>query len=116
MKIFDIKMILIVFATTFLLNCATASGVYHGAIMKGSVVSATGNEGVICIGSKDGAEVGQIWKTSKVEIQGTGKTSKYIWLNAGSVKIVEVIDEHFAKVSVVEGKLEKGYVAELPPK
>jgi len=98
------------------LNCATGSAVYHGYMMKGSVVSATGSEGVICVGSKDGAEVGQVWKTTKVDIQGTGKTSKYVWSPAGSVKIVEIIDEHFAKVSVVDGKLEKGYVAELPPK
>lgn len=98
------------------LNCATGSAIYHGGLMKGSVVSATGNEGVICIGSKDGAEVGQVWNTVRVEIQGTGKTSKFMWLPAGSVKIVEIIDEHFAKVTVVDGKLEKGYVAEMKPK
>lgn len=98
------------------LNCATGSAIYHGGLMKGSVISATGNEGVICIGSKDGAEVGQVWNTVRIETQGTGKTSKFIWVPSGSVKIVEIIDEHFAKVSVVDGKLEKGYVAELQPK
>lgn len=91
-------------------NCQS---VYHKAIMKGRVVSATGNEGVICIGSKDGAEVGQVWKTARIEIRGTGKTSKHIWVPAGSVKIVEIVDEHFAKVSAIDGKLEVDYVAEL---
>lgn len=94
-------------------NCQSVGKPYHRYLMKGKVVSAAGNEGVICIGKKDGAEVGQIWNTIKIQTQGTGKLSKFIWVPVGSVKIVEVIDEHFAKVSVIDGKLETDYVAEL---
>jgi hypothetical protein len=97
----------IIFGAT---NCQS---IYHRYITKGRVVSVNGNEGVICIGSKDGAQVGQIWRTSELKIQGTGKTSKFIWVPVGSVKILEIVDEHYARVSVIAGKLEIDYVAEL---
>lgn len=97
----------------FALNCATGSGVYHGYMMKGSVVSATGNEGVICIGSKDGATVGQILKTYKATGSSSDKTSRFVKNAVGSVKITEIVDEHFAKVTSVSGKIEVGTIVEV---
>lgn len=96
-----------------ILGATNCQSIYHRYITKGKVMSVNGNEGVICVGNKDGAQVGQIWRTSKLEIKGTGKTSKHIWVPVGSIKILEIVDEHYAKVSVVDGKLETDYVAEL---
>ncbi len=113
MKSKYVKIGLICAVGFFALNCATGSGVYHGYMMKGSVVSATGNEGVICIGSKDGATVGQTLKAYKVTAKTSDKTSKYIKSETGSVKITEIVDEHFAKVTAVTGKLETGNIVEV---
>lgn len=107
------KIGLICAAGLFALNCATGSAVYHGYMMKGSVVSASGTEGVICVGSKDGAAVGQTLKAYKITSKTSDKTSKYVKTEVGSVKITEIVDEHFAKVTSVSGKLEAGNIVEV---
>lgn len=112
MKKSTIMTLLVAAIGLFVGGCATGSHVYHGYMMKGSVVSATGNEGVICIGSKDGAAVGQTLQAYRVTPATSDKYSRYVKTAVGSVKIKEIIDEHFAKVSVVSGKLETGYIVE----
>lgn len=115
MKRLTIKFALISAGLFFITNCASG-GLYHGNMMRGSVVSATGSEGVICIGSKDGATVGQILNSYKGNWQNEGKTARYARTPVGSVKITEIIDEHFAKVTAVSGKIEMGTIVELESK
>lgn len=104
---------LISVSTIFAVGCATLGSTYHKYLMKGSVISATGTEGVICIGSKDGATVGQSLKAYRATWKNEAKGPKYIRTDIGSVKIIEIIDEHFAKVAAESGKIEVGNIVEL---
>ncbi len=90
-------------------SCATF---YHGYLMKGSIIEASNSEVYLCIGSKDGASVGQELDVYKI-IRVTRARPTYRQEYAGKVKITEIIDEHFAKATVISGKAEKDDIVEL---
>jgi len=95
-------------------GCATTQRAYHGYLMKGHIVSADGNEVYLCVGTKDGATAGQELKVYRVEPVATGaKGSGFRKVDAGIVKIESIVDEHFAKATVVSGKVAQGYIVEL---
>ncbi|GIX41485.1 MAG: hypothetical protein KatS3mg129_1218 [Leptospiraceae bacterium] len=101
-----------------LLNCATTSKAYHEYVMKGSVVgyddSIAGNgKWIICIGKKDGAKVGQILNAYRTKVTQINKIKKYEKIPVGKVRIDEIIDDHYAKVSIVEGTLEANDIVEI---
>ncbi len=90
-------------------SCAT---VYHGLVMKGSIVEASDSEVYLCIGSKDGASVGQeldVYKIIRVMQTRTAFRRELV----GKIKITEIVDEHFAKATVISGKAEKDDIVEL---
>jgi len=97
------------------LFCSAGQHAYHGYLMKGTVVSASGGEVYLCVGTKDGAKPGQELKAYRIEqiASGGGKATGFRKIDSGMVKILEVVDEHFAKASVTSGKVETGYVVEL---
>lgn len=85
---------------------AAAAGVGHSWFMRGSIVAEDAAGKVVCIGSDDGATVGQILDAYRV-VQNPGP-SKVAGPNvrrerAGHVRIDHVFDAHFAHVSVVDG-------------
>jgi len=102
--------LIVVASVIFLmLSCAAF---YHGYLMKGSIVEASDSEVYLCIGSKDGATVGQELDVYKI-IRVTRARPTFRREYAGKVKITEIIDEHFAKATVIAGKAEKNDIVEL---
>ncbi len=101
--------ILATFIAFLMFSCAT---VYHGFFMKGSIVEASDSSIYLCIGSKDGAAVGQELDVYKV-IRVRRATPTFERVLTGRVKITEIIDEHFARATVVSGKAEKDDIVEL---
>lgn len=100
--------------------CSSLQGVGHKYLMRGQVVELAGNEAVICIGSADGAQVSQeltAYKlVNKSPAGGPGKNPpRWERVNVGTVRVVEVLDEHFAKAQVTSGKVAVGDVVELIP-
>jgi len=91
--------------------CQSAHNVHHGYLMKGSIVDKSTDGVVICIGTRDGAKVGQELYVSHVA-QGNPKGT-YTKQRVGVVKITQIIDEHFAKASVSSGRAEMGHIVEL---
>jgi hypothetical protein len=93
--------------------CATIDKqIYHGYMMKGSVIDAYDSEIFLCIGKKDGATVGQELEAYHiVKIRSAMPTYKREF--AGKVQITEIIDEHFAKAKVLSGKVVKDDIVEL---
>ncbi len=89
-----------------------AATIYHCFIMKGSIVDASDSDICLCIGSQDGASVGQELDVYKV-IRVTRARPTFRREYAGKVKIAEIIDEHFAKATVISGKAEKDDIVEL---
>lgn len=80
--------------------------------MKGSIIEAYDSEVYLCIGSKDGASVGQeldVYKIIKTKSKGT----PFKRVLTGKVKITQIVDEHFAKATVISGKAEKDDIVEL---
>ncbi len=104
-----VSLILATFLILLMSSCAT---VYHRYIMKGSIIEASDSDLYLCIGSKDGASVGQELDVYKI-IRLTRARPTFKREYAGKVKITEIIDEHFAKATVISGKAEKDDIVEL---
>jgi hypothetical protein len=104
-----VSLILVTFVILLTFSCAT---VYHGFFMKGSIIEASDSEVYLCIGSKDGASVGQELDVYKI-IKTKSKATLFKRVLTGKVKITEIVDEHFAKATVISGKAEKDDIVEL---
>ncbi len=104
-----VSLILATFVAFLMFSCATF---YHGVLMKGSIIEASDSDVYLCIGSKDGAAVGQELDVYKViRVRRATPTFKRVF--SGRVKITEIIDEHFARATVISGKAEKDDIVEL---
>ncbi len=99
----------VTFMAFLMFSCATW---YHGYLMKGSIIEASDSHVYLCIGSKDGASVGQELDVYKI-IRVTAARPTFKREHAGKVKITEIMDEHFAKAAVISGKAEKDDIVEL---
>ncbi|PKN17811.1 MAG: hypothetical protein CVU71_14640 [Deltaproteobacteria bacterium HGW-Deltaproteobacteria-6] len=81
--------------------------------MKGSIIH-TADDGVyLCIGTKDGAAVGQELDVYKITFTGQPKAPTFKREKIGKVKITQIVDEHFATAAVISGKAEKNDIVEL---
>jgi hypothetical protein len=87
--------------------------------MRGSIIESSDSDIYLCIGSKDGASVGQeldVYKVTSIStfergaFKGKPKFNREL---TGKVKITEIVDEHFAKATVISGNAEKNYIVEL---
>jgi hypothetical protein len=102
----------VMFMIILLTSCATMGKAYHKYLMKGSIIE-TSDDGVyLCIGTRDGAKVGQEFDVYKI-ITISHARSTFQRVHAGKVKITEIVDEHFAKAKVISGKAEKNDIVEL---
>ena len=104
-----VPLILSILVIFLMFSCAT---VYHGYLMKGSIIEASNSDVYLCIGSKDGATVGQELDVYKV-IRVTRARPTFKREHTGKVKITEITHEHFAKATVISGKAEKDDIVEL---
>ncbi len=92
----------------FLTGCAN-SDLSHRYLMRGQVVSASPDNIVVCVGYDDGAEVGQIFDTYRFTMNDDNEEGAEFFqkVEKGQIIIEEIIDEHFAKVSVLKGQVKK---------
>jgi len=104
-----VSLILVTSVIFLMFSCAT---VYHGFLMKGSIIEASNSDVYLCIGSKDGASVGQELDVYKI-LQRRSKATLFRREHTGKVKITEIINEHFAKATVISGKAEQNDIVEL---
>lgn len=98
-----------------LTGCAGLETAGHTYLMKGQILEADNNLAYLCIGSHDGARVGQEFSVYKfVKISGPHKTTAaFKRKKTGTVKITEIVNEHFAKASVTAGDAKENYMVEL---
>ncbi len=111
--------------TTFLASmllitsaCSSLQGASHKYLMRGQVVEVSGSEAVVCVGSSDGARVSQQLTAYKMVAKNTGgpKTpTRWEKTKVGTVRIVQVVDEHFANAQVISGDVQVNNVVELNP-
>lgn len=100
------KIGLVIASLAMLAAVPAAAGIGHSWFMRGSIVAEDATGKVVCIGSDDGATVGQVLVAYRVvpnlgPSKGTGPNFRRE--RTGHVRIDHVFDAHFAHVSVVDG-------------
>jgi hypothetical protein len=99
-------------------GCSTMGSLEHNVLMKGQILDVTDNSAYLCIGSKDGAEVGQEYAVYKFS-RAMNPNPKYAAQpyfkrdKVGKIKITEIVDEHMAKASIVRGEVKANDFVEL---
>ncbi|MEO5356268.1 MAG: hypothetical protein H7844_03095 [Nitrospirae bacterium YQR-1] len=93
--------------------CAGLEHSYHENIMKGTILEKTGSDVYLCIGTKDGAQVGQELSVySLKKLTAKGRLRDWEREFTGKVKITEIVDEHFAKGKVISGSVKENDIVE----
>jgi hypothetical protein len=107
------KIALLAFAIV-ITGCAN-SDFSHKYLMRGQVVSTSTDNIVVCLGLDDGAEVGQILNAYRFYETNNNDEGDEIFekREVGKVKIEKVINEHYAKVKVIEGSIYKYDLVQL---
>ncbi len=88
-------------------GCATNSPARHEYIMRGQVLSIDGASVEICVGERDGAEVGQVLdvvRHTKRNQSPKASGPDYKREEIGKVRITSLFDEHYANATVVDGQ------------
>jgi hypothetical protein len=110
-----VRLLSLLTAVLMVSSYATAQTGYHANVMKGSIIEMQDSKIYICIGSRDGAKVGQ-----ELDVYNVGakpmmykEPPDFKREHTGKIRIVEILDEHFARATLVSGKAERGYIVEL---
>lgn len=96
--------------------CSSLQGAGHQYLMRGQVVEVTGNEAVLCVGYRDGAEVSQemtAYKLVSSNVGGPRNPTRWEKVQTGTVRIRQVVDEHFARAEVTSGDIQVNNMVEL---
>ncbi len=87
-------------------GCATTSPAHHRYMMQGQVLSVDGRTLTVCIGDRDGAQVGQVLDVVRhVQRPSSPKSSTPIFgrEDVGVVRIASILDEHYSTAEVLKG-------------
>lgn len=117
MKTNFITISLSILVLSFMTSCASLETAGHKYIMRGQILESTSEGVYLCIGSGDGAEVGQELEVYKFVITSTpaqkAAQPKYKREETGTVKITEIVDEHYAKAKILTGQAKENSIVEL---
>jgi hypothetical protein len=85
--------------------------------MRGQVLDVTDGVAYLCIGSKEGAEVGQeyaVYRSVKEWNPGTKyRPFTYKRLETGKIRIEHIVDDHYATAEILSGDVKENDLAEL---
>ena len=96
-------------------GCAMGS-VGREHLMRGQIVDVTDAGAYLSVGSHDGAKVGdefKVYKINRAYINPITSRPSLRKEETGTVKITEIVDEHFAVAKVLTGKVEMNSMVEL---
>lgn len=98
----------------FLAGCAN-SPFYHQNFMRGQVVSVSDSSAVVCIGSYKDELIGKTLNVYNIEYYvGTQEGDDGFRRDlVGAIKIDSIINEHFARATVISGPVAKNNMVEL---
>ncbi len=109
-------LLVIIFAT--LAGCATLETARHKYIMRGSVLDVMDGTATICLGTEQGAQIGQeftVYRYMRTAAPGgKGTQVSYKIINVGTVKISD-IETHMANAKILTGDVKVNDVVELNP-
>lgn len=113
-----IRTVFVVFLLIAAAGCASLETAHHNYMMKGQILEVNDGEAYLCIGSAEGAKTGQefpVFRYVKLPYGGPKQTAPSFKREAvGSVKIMQIVDEHFARANVLSGEIKPNDIAELP--
>jgi hypothetical protein len=120
MKDKTVVSILFIILVLIISGCANLESAKHKYIMRGQVLEVTGDTAYLCIGSEDGAQVGQeytVYRFVKVPTVRTRSTLNYVLKKeqTGVIKIIEIVHEHMATAKILRGEVRENDVVELNP-
>lgn len=88
----------------------------HKYIMRGQVLEVIDETAYLCVGSKDGAQVGEeftVYRFDRISNPNTKSTSPmFKKQEIGKIKITEIVDEHMANAKILSGKVKVNDVVE----
>lgn len=113
--------LLFAFALAFAAGASQAAGndpgLRHTYFMAGSVIESSGQSVYLCIGSPDGAKVGETLDVIRVTRDHTVNpkqgNERFQHAKVGTVRIDAIVDEHYAKATAITGVAEKGDIVQL---
>ena len=91
-------------------------GIRHSVFMAGSVIEASAKEVNLCIGTPEGAQVGaqlDVVRVTRDPGVNPKQGARFRWEKVGTIRIDAIVDEHFARATVVSGRVKKGDIAQL---
>jgi hypothetical protein len=87
---------------------ALAQGIVHKYLMRGQVLDVQDNALVVCVGTADGAVVGQELDVVR-HVPSTAPSGKaphfFRRENVGKVRITALVDDHYAQATVISGNI-----------
>ena len=107
------SLVLILF---FVTTSCTDSAVYHKHIMRGTVIETIDGTIYLCVGTHDGAKVGQeltVIRVAKTESLNPRGYPIFKREEVGKVKITEIVDEHMANAKIISGEAKVNDIVEL---
>lgn len=110
--LFSILLVVLLFVS----GCARMDSAVHRYSMKGQVLDVSNDIVYLCIGSSDGAKIGQeylVYKYEKLPSSPKVSTPKFKKDEVGLVKIIDIFDDHYAKATIINGEAKINYVVEL---
>jgi len=100
-------------------GCATLQTAGHKYVMRGQVLDVTNDVAYLCVGGKEGAQVGQeltVYRFERVPSPNPKSAVPYFKRQeTGKVKIAEIVDEHMATAGILSGSVKVNDVVELNP-
>lgn len=114
-RVLGVAMLLALTASTV---PASARGFWHN-IMRGQIVDIDGEVVTLCVGRANGAKPGQVLNVVRyTRIAGAFKGAPLMLRrdDVGAVRIVAVLDDHFAQATVMSGSAAKQDMVELSRK
>jgi hypothetical protein len=97
-------------------GCAGLETASHKHFMRGQVLDVSDSTAYLCVGTNDGAQVGQelvVYRFERVTRPTTKATAPYFARQeVGKIKITEIVDEHMATAKILSGDIKVNDVAE----
>lgn len=92
---------------------ARSPGIGHTFFMRGSIVSDANGQIVACVGKADNAQVGQTLIVYRTIASSGPRATSFRRDEVGRVRIDQIINDHYALVSVIAGNVKNNDIVEL---
>lgn len=94
------------------MGCATLETARHKYLMRGQVLEVQDGTAYLCLGTEQGAKVGQVFTVRRYVRIGGPRGGSYRVDSVGTVKITEV-ETHMARAKIITGKVKENDIVDL---